>query len=179
MNTTLVSFLKFCLPLCVFLVFSEQIYSQRYGYPQANTNTGRWLYGGNIGLSFGNNFFSATLAPSALYQFTPKVAAGAGLNFSYASSNDFYKATIWGGSLIGLFNPAPAIQLSAEFDQLRVQRNYEGDLFRDEDYWYPALFLGAGYTTGPVTVGIRYDALYDGDKSIYANAWIPFVRVYF
>ena len=41
------------------------------------------------------------------------------------------------------------------------------------------LFIGAGYRSGNVTFGIRYDVLYDEKKSIYADAWVPFVRVFF
>ena len=33
--------------------------------------------------------------------------------------------------------------------------------------------------TGPVTVGIRFDVLYDSNRSLYANEWSPFIRVYF
>lgn len=49
----------------------------------------------------------------------------------------------------------------------------------NEHYWSPALLLGIGYTDRNFTVGIRYDVLYDNDKSIYASIWLPFVRVYF
>ncbi len=137
-------------------------------------------FGGGIGLSFGDGFFSGTLAPSAIYQFNEQVSLGVGLNGTYNSRKDFYKSTVFGGSLIGLFNPIQAIQLSAEFEELNVSRNWDDRLgVSDENYWYPALFLGAGYRTRNVAVGIRYDVIYDKDKSIYADPWAPFVRVYF
>lgn len=137
-------------------------------------------FGGGIGLSFGEGFFSGTLAPSAIYEFNPQVAIGVGLNGTYNSLKDRYSSTIVGGSILGLWNVIPEIQLSAEFEELFVSRNY-GDFITtvDENYWYPALFLGAGFRNGFVTFGIRYDVLYDENKSIYANAWVPFVRVYF
>lgn len=137
-------------------------------------------FGGGLGLSFGDGFFSGTLAPSAIYEFNPQFALGVGLNGTYASRKDYYKATIFGGSVIGLYNPINELQLSAEFEELNVNRKWEfedGDV--TDNYWYPALFLGAGYRSRHVTFGIRYDVLYDDDKSIYANAWMPFVRVYF
>lgn len=137
-------------------------------------------FGGGIGLSFGNGFFSGTLAPSAIYEFNPRFALGVGLNGTYNSRKNFYKSTIFGGSVLGLFNPIYEIQLSAEFEELNVQRNWEDDLgIADENYWYPALFIGAGYRTQNITIGIRYDVLYDTNKSIYADPWAPFVRVYF
>lgn len=137
-------------------------------------------YGGGIGLSFGDGFFSGTLAPSAIYEFNRQFALGVGLNGTYNKRKDIYKSTVFGGSLIGLFNPIPEIQLSAEFEELNVSRNWDDRFARaNENYWYPALFAGVGYRSRNVAVGIRYDVLYDKEKSIYADPWAPFVRVYF
>ena len=138
-------------------------------------------FGGGLGLSTGNEFFSATLAPSAIYQFNDQFALGLGLNGTYNSKKNVYNSTILGGSLIGLFNPINEIQLSAEFEELNVSRKYKGSYssLNDDNYWYPALFLGAGYRTKNVTIGIRFDVLYDDDKSVYAEAWAPFVRLFF
>ena len=138
-------------------------------------------FGGGIGLSFGDGFFSGTLAPSAIYQFNEFFATGIGLNATYSKREDIYKSTILGGSILTLFTPIHEIQLSTELEQLHVSRNFDQNFIgvNDDKYWYTALFLGVGYRTGHVTVGIRYDVLYDEDKSIYADPWIPFVRVYF
>lgn len=131
-------------------------------------------------MSFGDGFFSGTLAPSAIYEFNEQFALGVGLNGTYNKRKDLYKSTVFGGSLIGLFNPIPEIQLSAEFEELNVSRNWDDRYARpNENYWYPALFLGLGYRSHNVSVGIRYDVLYDEGKSIYGDAWVPFVRVYF
>jgi hypothetical protein len=137
-------------------------------------------FGGNIGLSFGNEFFSGTLAPSAIYQFDRQFSLGVGLNATLNSQKNDYKSTIFGASLIGLYNVIPQLQFSAEFEQLNVDRNYDARLnLRNENYWLPALYLGAGYRSGNVTFGIRYDVLFDDNRSIYTNAWAPFFRVYF
>lgn len=138
-------------------------------------------FGGGLGLSTGNNFFSATLAPSAIYQFDSSVALGIGLNATYNKSKNFYKSTIFGASLLGLFNPVQEIQLSAEFEQLNVNQKFEGAFasYSDRNYWTPAIFIGAGYRTNNITAGVRYDLLYDDNKSVYANALVPFIRVYF
>jgi len=138
-------------------------------------------YGGGIGLNFGDGFFSGALAPNAVYRFSPYVATGVGLNFSYSSQKDRFKSTVLGGSVIGLFNPYREFQISTEFEQLHVSRKFDSNFTTtlSEEYWYPALFLGAGYTTSNVTIGIRYDVLYNKDKSIYAEAWMPFVRFRF
>ena len=142
-------------------------------------------FGGGIGLSFGNNFFSGTLAPSGIYNFNAKFAAGAGLNMSYSTEKNFYESYILGTSFLGLYNVIPQVQLSAEFEQLYVNRDFEDGIINidgsnpDESYWYPGLYLGAGFNSGPVTMGVRFDILYDSEKSIYGNPYNPFVRFYF
>jgi hypothetical protein len=164
------------------LIFSIIVLFLSFSHAQQSTNN-FWKnvrFGGGIGLSFGDGFFSGTLAPSAIYEFDDTFALGLGLNGTYNTQKDFYKSTILGGSLIGLFSPIYNIQLSSEFEQLHVNRTYNSNLnLQNDTYWSPALFVGAGYRNGNVTFGIRYDLLYDENKSIYADAWAPFVRFYF
>ena len=137
-------------------------------------------FGGGIGLSFGDGYFSSTIAPSAIYEFDDAIALGFGLNATFNKQKSVYKSTILGGSLIGLFNVIDVSQLSAEFEQLNVNRTYDVNLnLAKDNYWVPALFVGAGYRSGNVTFGIRYDVLHDADKSIYLDPWAPFVRFYF
>lgn len=136
-------------------------------------------FGGGLGLSFGDGFFSGSVSPMAIYDVNQFFSAGLGLNATYNKRKNFYKSTILGASVITLFNPIREIQLSAEYEQLNVRRNWDDINTNDQNYWYPALFLGAGYRNGNITFGIRYDVLYNDSKSIYADAWIPFVRFYF
>lgn len=164
----------------VFLIVISHSLVAQTNSVQSNDFWKHVRFGGGIGLSFGDGFFSGTLAPSAIYEFNPQFALGVGLNGTYNSRKNFYKSTIFGGSFLGLYNPIQEIQLSAEFEELNVNRKWESHLLiADENYWYPALFVGAGYRTRNVTIGIRYDVLYDKGKSIYADPWMPFVRVYF
>lgn len=136
-------------------------------------------FGGSLGLSFGNEFINASLAPKAVYDFNHNTSFGVGLLGSYTSASN-YKAYNYGGSILGLYRPLQSLQLSAEFEELHVSRNWEmeGRNLKDS-YWYPALFLGLGYTTGAVTVGMRYDVLFDDEKSIYGNALMHFMSIYF
>lgn len=138
-------------------------------------------FGGGIGINFGDGYFSGALAPNAMYRLSPFVSTGIGLNFQYSSQKDLFKSTVVGGSVIGLFSPARTVQISTEFEQLYVNRDFDQNFVgnADDSYWYPALFLGVGYTSGRMTFGIRYDVLYDDDKSIQPEAWMPFVRFWF
>ncbi|WP_290477245.1 MULTISPECIES: hypothetical protein [unclassified Leeuwenhoekiella] len=136
-------------------------------------------YGGGLGLNFGNNYFAFNIAPSAIYNFNEYFALGPGLSYSYIKNGNF-KTSITGGSVIALFNPLNQIQLSAELEELYVNQKQEqpsGTLTRD--FWNTALFLGAGYRSGPMTFGVRYNVLFDDTNSIYTSAIQPFIRVYF
>lgn len=136
-------------------------------------------FGGSLGLNFTNGYFNGYLAPKAIYDFNRYTSAGIGLAGSYSNSSRFTGTTV-GGSLIGLLRPMSFLQLSGELEEHYVSRKLELEGSNlEESYWYPALFFGLGYSTGPVTVGIRYDVLYNSEKSIYANAFMPFVSFYF
>ena len=135
-------------------------------------------FGGGLGLGFTNGGFNASVSPSAIYLFNDQFAAGLGLTFNYAKF-DQDKRTAYGGSVLTLYNPIPFLQLSAELEQLRINQRFDlGNSILEDDYWSPALFLGLGYTSNFATVGVRYNVLHD-NRSIYAGAWVPFVRVYF
>jgi len=181
MNNNYISFKKSLLTASIIFFFTISSFSQE---PISKTNNfwSQVEFGGGLGLNFGDGYFSSSITPNALYRFSPYIATGIGLNFSYSSQKKVFKSTVLGGSIIGLFNPISEIQVSTEFEQLHVSRNFDEEYALsnlDDDYWYPALFIGAGYTSSNVTIGIRYDMLYDKDKSVYSEAWMPFVRFRF
>lgn len=170
--------------IIVFIILCSTISVPIFSQNETDTVTSDfWKHvrvGGGIGLSFNNGFFSGTLAPSAIYDFNDQFSMGIGVNATFNKLKNRYKSTILGGSLIGLYNPIRELQISGEFEELNVHRTYEAVLnLKDDRYWYPALFLGVGYRSNNFTIGMRYDVLYDRDKSIYADPWAPFVRVYF
>ena len=137
-------------------------------------------FGGGLGVGIGSNYTNISLAPSAIYNFNEYIATGIALQGSYVRDKNFYESYMYGPSLIVLGNPIPEIQLSAELEQLRVNVNYDDALgFPNDNFWNTALFLGAGYRTNNVTIGVRYNVLHDSDRNVYSNALMPFVRVYF
>src|SRR5690554_2506593 len=122
-------------------------------------------FGGGLGLNIGTGFTDITIAPSAIYEINEYVAAGIGLQGSYIrvkprnSAFDNYEAFTYGGSWIVLVNPIREAQLSAELEQLRVNVNFDNGY--SDNFWNTALFLGAGYRTNNVTIGIRYNVLHN------------------
>lgn len=165
--------------LLFFLIFSHKAMAQ--------DDTGFWSrvrFGGAVGVAFGNNYTNVSLAPSAIYEFNRYVGLGVGLQGTYIKDRNFnttYKSYLYGGSLIGVFNPIEQVQLSAELEQLRVNLDIE-DYYRgqiEDNFWNTALFLGAGYRAGNVIIGIRYNVLFDDDDFVYSTSYMPFVRLYF
>jgi len=138
-------------------------------------------FGGGLGLNFGNGFFYGSISPSAIYNFNQYFSAGLGLSYAYLDDkrND-YRLSAYGGSIIALFNPIREIQLSAELEGLQVDQTFlftEGNI--KDNYFQEALFLGLGFRTGNVTIGARYNVLYNKNRNIYGSALMPFVRIYF
>lgn len=165
-----------------FLTSSFSVIAQNQSIKTQNNDFAKNLrFGGGFGLGIGSGYTDVMLAPSAIYQINEMVAVGVGLQGSYVESKNYYTSFLYGGSLIGLINPIPEIQLSAELEQLRVNNTYKSTTGPDyeHDFWNTALFLGAGYSTSNVTVGLRYNVLYNKKDNVYGGAYMPFIRVYF
>ncbi|MBF4515101.1 hypothetical protein IRZ71_02045 [Flavobacterium sp. ANB] len=165
------------------LMFSSYSMAQE-NYPADNTKDfwDKVQFGGGLGLGIGSGYTDISVMPSAIYNVNQIVAVGVGLQFGYLSSKNYYDSYVYGGSLITLVNPIPKVQLSAELEEVRVDTRYESNINRpafSDNYWNTALYLGAGYRTGNVTIGGRYDVLFRDDRSLYGSAFMPFVRVYF
>ena len=138
-------------------------------------------FGGGFGLSVGSGYTDISIAPSAIYNFNDVFAAGVGLQGSYVKVKDrdaTYNSYIYGGSLIGLVTPIEEVQLSVELEQLRVNQEFT-DFKIKNNFWNTALYLGAGYYTGNVTIGVRYNVLYKKNELVYSEAFMPFIRIYF
>lgn len=173
--------LTFLLAIVFLFGFKFEIYAQET--PEIKTKSdflNRLQFGGGLGLGIGNGYADIMVAPSAIYNFNNYVSAGLGVQYNYVKQRDLYKANMYGGSVIALFNPLEELQISTELEQLRINRTFNGALGNDtQDFWNTALFVGAGYRNENVTVGVRYNVLHKDRDNIYAEAFMPFVRIYF
>lgn len=173
---------KIMLTLLLFLLHSTDIFSQYSNPSQSKSDFWSHVqFGGSFVANFSNNYTELTLAPGALYNFNQFFALGAGVQGTYISSKDNFDSSIYGVNLIGLVNPFPQLQFSAEIEELYVQRTetISPGISIKDDFWNTALFLGAGYRSQNVTFGMRYNVLFNEDKHVYADAFMPFVRAYF
>ncbi len=167
---------------------SALLFSQQDSIPKAKGVFWKNVqFGGGLGLAVGNGFTNISVSPTGYYNFNKTFAVGVGLTGSYVAQeqnpSNFnsigYKSTIFGGSLIGLMNPIEEIQLSAEVEQLKVNRNFDDDFLYDDTFWNTALFLGAGYRAQNVTLGVKFNVLHKDDNHVYSQSWVPFIRLMF
>lgn len=155
--------------ILLLLSISLQTFSQRTDF---------WdhvQFGGGFTVAFGNQT-TIGISPSAIYNFDNGFALGASANYLYSEINDF-TTQVYGASLISLYQTKFGIQLSGEFDyNFAKQSLLSGGSVNTN---FPALHLGIAYNQGRFAVGIRYDVLYDENKSVFASPISPVVRFYF
>ena len=172
------------------LIFSNSavVFSQQDNIPKTKSLFWKNVqFGGGVGLAVGNGFTNISLSPTGYYNFDKTFSVGVGVTGSYVAQeqnpSNFnsigYKSTIFGGSLIGLVHPIEEIQLSAEIEQLKVNRNFDGDFLYDDTFCNTALFIGAGYRAQNITIGVKYNVLFKENNHVYPQSWFPFVRVMF
>lgn len=132
----------------------------------------------SIGLGFGNGYSNISIAPAAVYNFNQYFSAGMGLQYSYLKQKNVFSSSAYGASFIAMANPIKEIQISAELEQLKANVKSEVSNIKS-DFWNTALFLGAGYRMGNSVIGARYNVLFNKDKGVYGDAFMPFVRIAF
>jgi len=133
-------------------------------------------YGGGFTIGFGSNQTTIGISPSAVYNFNNGFKAGVGLGYLFSEINDF-STSVYSTSLIGLYQTKIGIQFSTDLDYyFAEQRTFNGDRISTN---FPALHLGIAYNQGRFALGIRYDVLYDENKSVFASPISPVVRFYF
>ncbi|WP_233884981.1 hypothetical protein [Tenacibaculum piscium] len=138
-------------------------------------------FGGSFDLSLGGNNTSVGVSPSAVYDFNEEFSIGGSLGYLHNKSNN-YSANMYSVSIIGLYRPINYIEFSSELSQSYINKNFNNNTIKnndDEKYSYPALNLGVAYIQGKITLGVQYNVLHKENKSIQANAFSPFVRVFF
>ncbi|SNR77005.1 hypothetical protein SAMN04488009_3690 [Maribacter sedimenticola] len=137
-----------------------------------------------FGCGFGLNFLGGTnitLSPNLRYAISDKFNLGAGIQGSYTSIKDVQKTTTFGANIITEYIPTRKFTTLLEFAQLKVNNTREtptGEV--KDDFWESALFVGAGFNiNNKITIGAKYNVLYDDDESVYTSPIIPFVNISF
>ncbi len=160
--------LKHFFNYCVFIWFVNlKFMHNKY----RNRNKSFWnnvQFGGGLGLGLVMDILILWLRQVLFITLIEYVSAGLGVQYNYVKQRDLYKANMYGGSVVALFNPIEELQISTELEQLRVNRTFNDSFGSDsQDFWNTALFVGAGYRNENVTIGIRYNVLIKTETKIY------------
>jgi len=139
----------------------------------------KWQFYGGFGLSLTNQYFYIEFQPGILYRMTPKFHLGSNLNFNYATRTNYgvrQNIFVYGFDALAIYLPFRQMEMSADYQYLyaRIQQNSQWTKRQ-----VPALFIGAGYRTPHAVIGIRYDLLYQENRSLYPSAFMPYIRIYF
>ncbi|MRH99401.1 hypothetical protein GH721_02550 [Kriegella sp. EG-1] len=137
-----------------------------------------------FGCGFGLNFVGGTnigLSPNLIYLLSNKVSIAAGLQGNYTAIKDLQKTTTIGANALLQYSPVNKLITLLEFAELNVNRTTEaptGDI--KDTFWESALFLGVGMNiTNNISLGAKYNVLYDKDESVYTSPILPFVNITF
>jgi hypothetical protein len=170
--------------ICVaFLFLSQRAFTQTTSISVIDSTAStapRLTFGCGFGLNFlgGTNI---TLSPNLMYAVSDKFSLGAGIQGSYISIKDVQTTTTIGLNVVGEYNLSKKLTTLVEFAELKVHTKQEtlaGDI--KNDFWESALFVGAGYNINDkISLGAKFNLLYDEDESVYASPIIPFVNITF
>jgi hypothetical protein len=97
--------------------------SSAWSQASIGSSTGRWFYGGSIGLGFGNVTY-VSVAPLVGYQVSDRLAVGGSLIFQY-TKDDRYQPAIttndYGASVFGRYMIKAPFFAQAELEQLSYE----------------------------------------------------------
>lgn len=137
-------------------------------------------FGGGINIGVGNTYSTFSISPSVIYDFSNEFSAGLSATYVYVKNKSTVNSTtnIYGGSILALYKPINNMQFSTEFEQLKIDQKYA--FVNDSDLWQSALYIGAEYVTGNISMGLRYDVLFDKTTNVISSSALsPVFRVYF
>lgn len=142
--------------------------------------TSKWKFGMGFGLNFvgGTNI---SLAPNLNHVVSDKITFGVGLQYNYSAIKNLQNTSTFGGTIGTFYSPIKKLTTLLEFAELNVTTKTETPEGETKDnYWDTALFVGAGFNiTNKISVGAKYNMLYDEDESVYTSPIIPFVNISF
>ncbi len=144
----------------------------------AKTFTDGFHFGGGFNIGLGSGYSTIAISPSVIYDISPIFSAGINATYLYSKNKSSNQTSnVYGGGLIALANPIDGLQFSGEYERLKIKRGLLN--YTSQDYWNDALYVGVAYRQKNMSIGLRYDLMYDKVKSIYPSALSPIFRIYF
>ena len=141
-------------------------------------------YGGNVGLSFWNDYFYLGVFPLVGYKVTPKFSVGAKIGYAYISDRRYdptFNSSNYGGSVFTRYRVIPQFYLHGEFVYFSYERQNVNPIslnLEKERVWVPFILLGGGFSQmiSPnvwVFAEVLFDVLQDSNSPY--KKWDPFI----
>lgn len=134
----------------------------------------RLIFGGNLGLQFGDITF-IDASPLVGYKVTEKLIAGVGLTYIYIKYNSFggYNTNIYGGRVFSRFFMLDNIFLHGEVESLNGQWDY----FTNRRFYVTNVLAGGGYrqALGPKAFA-NLTVLWNFNESAFSPYANPIIR---
>lgn len=165
--------------LSAVVCFGQDVIQQR-----AKFDPKKLEFGGGLGMSFGSDITTLTIAPQVGYAFTPRLSAGFGVNYSYYSySSDFYdrlSLNYMGLNVYGRARPVDPIVLQIQPEIYRMWGSSGGVPI---NRIVPAFLGGAGVIIplgnrgGGIMMMLYYDLVQDkyspyGNRLFYSVGYV-------
>ncbi|BAV94399.1 hypothetical protein JBKA6_0386 [Ichthyobacterium seriolicida] len=119
-------------------------------------------YGGTCGLYFHNNGGRIDLSPSVIKPLNKFVSLGLGLQFSYRGRKSGpYKShhIMYGLDLIGEINPFDFARITCNYSHMILNTKSDDLRLVKKNEYVPSLYLGAGYVSKNIFIGLRYNII--------------------
>lgn len=155
--------------------------------PQESQSTSDFLerlrFGGNMGLSFSENFTYLNLSPRVYYLATEKLWLGTGMTFIWTKYDlnppPYDEQFVWGFNLSSQYMLVGPLFLQAEYEPLSFEgyKVDNGQIVGKERFWAHGLMLGGGVAQqagrGMVFMSVMYNVLWvDEYNSYYSSPWV-------
>jgi len=170
-NLTSMKRLLFSFVLMAFILCGSNLTAQDDTNPfKGKPLKERIFFGGDLGLSFGNQITYIRVAPMVGYNVSPRFSFGLGPSYQYWEDKRFVpklESTIWGASSFMRYFVLDQIFLQTEFEVLNLEEIdfNPGDDIRQDRVTIPVWFVGGGYGSrignGGFFVSVMYDLIGD------------------
>lgn len=152
----------------------QQEMEKKYGKAGSAGTDNKWVFGGNLSGSFGNNFSFFLAQPMAGYAVKPQTIVGGGATYIFSSlrvANVKFNNHIYGPIAFIRQNLGESIFLQADYQPLNYL-HYHDITNTFSRQWQQVLYVGAGYgALRGAFIGVFYNVLYKPTDQIYASPY--------
>lgn len=141
-------------------------------------NDPKWVYGGSVGFSVGDDIYGIQLSPKVGYTILPDLVLGATINYTFQQYNQA-KSSVFGIGPTLHYYSSMNYYLHTSFQHFFVSQKNQGHSISIRE---KALYVGGGYLQRisdnvSLQIGAVYNLLYNKEKSIFSSGFSPNIGI--